>query len=132
MTTPHARPIRPFNDAPETQAEADVAYASHARPDAFRRIETRNGPLFEDSTTGRVLTADEMEPEPMTQWVSAPGTCWRFDPGPDHESPTCLSCGRAIIKTVRPSGATWWGHEGPTIGEKLAALNNRRRTGKNR
>jgi len=65
MTAPHARPIRPFNDAPETQAEADVAYASHARPDAFRRIETRNGPLFEDSTTGRVLTADEMEPEPM-------------------------------------------------------------------
>ena len=38
---PHARPIRPFNDAPETQAEADVAYASRARPDAFRRIETR-------------------------------------------------------------------------------------------
>ena len=62
MTAPHARTIRPFNDAPETQAEADVAYASHARPDAFRRIETRNGPLFEDSTTGRVLTADEIVP----------------------------------------------------------------------
>ena len=34
---------------------------------AFRRIETRNGPLFEDSTTGRVLTADEIVPpaEPL-------------------------------------------------------------------
>ena len=66
MTTPHARPIRPFNDAPETQAQADVAYASHGGPAShartFRRIETRKGPLFEDSTTGRVLTADEIVP----------------------------------------------------------------------
>jgi len=41
--------------------------ASHGRPEShartFRRIETRNGTLFEDSTTGRVLTADEMEPD---------------------------------------------------------------------
>ena len=56
-----------------------------------------------------------------------PITCRMIDPGPDRKSPTCLSCGRAIIKIVRPSGATWWIHEGPTIGQKLTALNNRRK-----
>ena len=57
----------------------------------------------------------------MTQWVSAPGTCRMIDPGPDRESPTCLSCGRVIIKTVRPSGATWWTHEDSTTGRVLTA-----------
>ena len=88
MTAPHARTIRPFNDAPETQAEADVAYASHARPDAFRVSMRRNGPLFELRANLRAAWSELNQAQANLDRV-VPRDCPFMDP---RRAPTLAPC----------------------------------------
>ena len=65
----------------------------NGRP-AFRRIERRNGPLFEDSTTGRVLTADSPEPEDQ---VCLDSPTRRHEPHPERWGDNvCVWCLDAV------------------------------------